>query len=72
MEDLGVDYMTTKEAADLWGITIRQAQSLCDAGRVDTAVRMGHMWLIRKDAPKPTDGRTKAARENKKQRGEAR
>jgi hypothetical protein len=62
--------MTTKEAADLWGITVRQVQSHCDAGRVDTAVRMGHMWLIRKDTPKPADGRTKAVKQSKKQDAE--
>ncbi|MDR3288624.1 MAG: helix-turn-helix domain-containing protein [Peptococcaceae bacterium] len=66
-----MDYMTTKEAANRWGITIRQVQSQCEGGRVDGAVRLGHMWLIRKDAPKPMDGRTKAAREIKRCGGEA-
>ena len=60
-----MDYMTTKDAAALWGITVRQVQSGCESGRIEGALRMGHMWLIRKDAPKPTDGRTKAAKQSK-------
>ncbi len=60
-----MDYMTTKDAAALWGITVRQVQSGCESGRIEGALHMGHMWLIRKDAPKPIDGRTKAAKQFK-------
>ena len=59
-----MEYMTTKEAAEKWNITVRQVQSGCESGRIVGAVRMGHMWLIHKDAEKPIDGRTKAARQN--------
>ena len=62
-----MDYMTVKDAAEKWGITVRQVQSHCESGRVEGAVRMGYMWLISKDAPKPIDGRTKAAKLRKNQ-----
>jgi len=57
-----LDYMTTQEAANLWGIKVRRVQTLCDNGKVDTAVRLGHIWVIPKGTKKPIDGRTKAAK----------
>ena len=65
-----MEYMTAKEAAEQWGITVRQVQSNCESGRVEGAIRMGYMWLIRKDAPKPIDGRTKAGKQQKAQKQE--
>ena len=62
-----MDYITVKEAAEKWGMEIRQVQAACESGRVESAIRKGHMWLIHKDAPKPLDGRTKAAKLIKKQ-----
>jgi hypothetical protein len=61
-----MDYLTAKEAAIKWGMEIRQVQAACESGRVESATRKGHMWLIHKDAPKPLDGRTKAAKQVKK------
>ena len=61
-----MNYMTPKEAGALWGITERRVQALCCNGQVAGAERMGErMWLIPKDAPKPIDGRTKAAKQQK-------
>ena len=62
-----MEYITTKEAAEKWGITVRQVQSGCESGRIDGAIRVGHMWLIHKDAEKPADGRTKAVKQRKKE-----
>ncbi len=64
-----MEYITTKEAAEKWGITVRQVQSGCESGRIDGAIRVGHMWLIHKDAGKPADGRTKAVKQRKKEAG---
>ena len=50
--------MTTKEAAEKWGITPRQVQLLCANGRISGAVRFGHAWVIPADAAKPKDGRS--------------
>jgi hypothetical protein len=63
--DMGLEseLMTASDAAKEWGITPRRVQVLCDKGQVDGAVRMGRTWIIPKDAPKPLDGRTKAAKQ---------
>ena len=56
-----LDWMTSKQAAERWGITERQVQSLCSKGKVSGIQRLGHAWLIPTDTPKPIDGRTKQA-----------
>ncbi|MDR3091020.1 MAG: helix-turn-helix domain-containing protein [Clostridiales bacterium] len=61
-----MDYMTAREAAELWGITARRVQALCENNQVHGAQRLGKMWLIPKATPKPIDGRTKAAKKAKK------
>jgi len=58
-----MDYMTAREASSRWGITLRQAQSLCGAGRIPGAVRFNRCWAIPEDAQRPA-GR-KAARPRK-------
>jgi hypothetical protein len=57
-----LDWITPEKAARSWGIKARQVQALCGAGQVGGAVKLGRVWLIPKDTPKPIDGRTKAAR----------
>jgi hypothetical protein len=57
-----MDYIGAREAAEHWGITQRRVEALCVSGRVYGAERIGKMWLIPKSAPKPIDGRTKAAK----------
>jgi hypothetical protein len=59
---MGIEWITPKQAAERWGITERQVQSLCSNGKVSGAERFAHVWLIPRDAPKPVDGRTKAAK----------
>jgi predicted site-specific integrase-resolvase len=51
--------MTTKEAAQKWGVTPRQVQLLCAKGRIPGVIRFGNAWVIPKDAQKPKDGRSK-------------
>ena len=50
--------MTTKEAAEKWGVTPRQVQLLCATGRIPGAVRFGKAWVIPEDAQKTQDGRS--------------
>ena len=57
-----MDWITTKEAAVQWGITMRRVQALCESDRVKGAVLLGRMWLIPLGTPKPIDGRTKNAK----------
>ena len=57
-----MEYMTTKQAAEKWNMSLRQVQFACEGGRVESAFRAGHIWLINNDELKPIDGRTKAAK----------
>ena len=61
-----LNLMTSQQAAEKWGITDRQVQSLCLQGKIQGATKLGRAWLISKDAPKPIDGRTKAGKEQKR------
>lgn len=54
------EYMTVQDAAKLWEISERRIQKLCEEKRIDGVVRLSRVWLIPKDAKKPTDGRLKA------------
>lgn len=53
------DYMTVQEAATKWGISERRIQKLCEENRILGVVRLSRVWLIPKDAEKPTDRRRK-------------
>ncbi len=55
---IAMNYMTAKEAADLWGISQRRVAILCSDGRVQNAEMLSNMWLIPKDSQKPDDGRS--------------
>ena len=57
-----MDIMTTKDAAELWGISIRRVQALCDSGKIPSANKIGDVWLMPKGTQKPPDGRYKAAK----------
>ena len=57
-----MDLMTSKDAAQKWGITIRRVQALCDNGKIPPAFKLGGIWVMPKDTPRPLDGRTKAAK----------
>ena len=47
-------FMTTKEAAEKWNISVRQVQIHCKNGRRKGELRVGTNYLIPKDAMKPT------------------
>lgn len=57
-----MEYISVKDIAVKWGISIRRVQALCKKKRIDGAYRLGDVWAIPEDAEKPIDGRTKAAR----------
>ncbi len=48
-----MDYMTAKEAADLWGISQRHVAILCSEARIQHAKMLSNVWLIPKEAQKP-------------------
>lgn len=45
-----MEYMTLKEAGEKWGVSARQINYYCSAGRIPGAVKMATLWLIPKDA----------------------
>ncbi len=57
-----MDYISIDEAAKKWGLSKRFVQLLCSNGRIEGATRLGRAWMIPKNAKKPIDGRTRAAR----------
>lgn len=53
-------YMTTKQAAERWGISDRRIRVLCSDGNIPGAYQEGRGWKIPIDASKPTDRRYKS------------
>ena len=64
------DWITPKQAGELWGISDRRVQYLCANGQIANVMRLGQAWLIPKDTPKPADGRAKNGRKPTKQKQE--
>lgn len=46
-------YMTTKEAAEKWGISVRQVQNHCRNGRISGVQRVGTNYLLPVNSTKP-------------------
>lgn len=61
-----MEYISVKEAASKWGISVRRVQALCKQGRIEGLFRLGDVWAIPENAEKPIDGRTKDAKESQK------
>jgi len=53
-----MEYITTVEASEKWGISLRQAQRLLAANRINDAKKYGRSWMIPEDAGKPRDPRS--------------
>lgn len=49
--------MSVREAADLWGISIRRVTRLCADGKIEGAIKSDNRWQIPTNASKPIDGR---------------
>lgn len=56
-------YITAQEAADKWGVTVRQVQMLCRENRIEGATRMSRIWIIPENAEKPTNDKRKCRNE---------
>ena len=54
-----MEYLTSVEMSEKWGITSRRISVLCAEGRIEGAVKKGKTWLIPSDAVKPADARFK-------------
>ncbi len=62
-----MDYISVKEAAELWDISERWVQKYCVEGRIPDVKRFGHSWMIPKNAQKPSDMRRKNVVNKEKQ-----
>ena len=52
-----MQYISTKEAAQKWSISQRRVLVLCQNNRIPELSRVGNMWLIPSNTPKPEDNR---------------
>lgn len=57
-----MDLMTVSEAAELWGLTKRRVQAMCEKEQIKNAHRLGNMWVFPKSTKRPLDGRTKTVK----------
>ena len=48
-----MDYISVKEAAKKWDITVRWVQQCCSKGLIPGTGRLGNIWLIPVNAIKP-------------------
>ena len=54
---MAMTYMTVQQAAEAWGLSVRQVQVYCNRGRVPGAQKFGIAWQIPSGTPKPEDAR---------------
>ena len=47
-----MEYMTIKETAEKWNLSVRRVQTICNEGMIDGAMKFGNTWAIPKDAVK--------------------
>ena len=57
-----MEYMTIKETAEKWNLSVRRVQTICNEGKVSGVMKFGHSWAIPKDAKKPVDKRIKSGK----------
>jgi len=65
-----LDWITPKQAAEKWGISNRRVQALCANGQIEGVAKLGLVWLIPINAPKPIDGRKRNGRKPTKNKQE--
>lgn len=59
-----MEYLTTLEMSEKWGISARRIALLCEQGRIEGVIKKGKTWLIPKDAEKPEDKRKNVKKED--------
>lgn len=57
-----MEYLSLKQTAEKWGITVRRVQVLCSQGRIPVATKIGYFWVVPKEAEKPRDQRIKSGK----------
>ena len=56
------EYMTAREAAEKWNVSLRWVQRLCKEDRIKGVLNINRVWLIPKETVKPADARKKENR----------
>ncbi len=59
-----MDFISVKEAAELWRGSERRVQKLCEESRIPNVQKFGRSWMIPKEALCPNDLRRKAKTED--------
>lgn len=57
-----MEYLTTVELSEKWGISSRRIGVLCAEGRIDGVIKKGKTWLIPSVSQKPDDARIKSGK----------
>ena len=63
-----MEYLTTVELSEKWGLSSRRISVLCAEGRIEGVIKKGKTWLIPSDSSKPDDARIKTGRYVKKEK----
>ena len=45
-----MEFMTIKEAAEKWNLSVRRVQTICNEGMIEGAMKFGNTWAIPKNA----------------------
>ncbi|GHV36276.1 hypothetical protein FACS18949_15510 [Clostridia bacterium] len=65
---MAMDYLTARQTAEKWGVSLRWVQELLKRERIPGVIRPGNEWLIPIDAIKPADGRVNNRRHPRKEK----
>ncbi len=57
-----MEYLTTIEMSEKWGISSRRIALLCEQKRIEGVVKKGKTWLIPDNSKKPIDMRKNKVR----------
>jgi len=57
-----MEFMTIREAAEKWNLSVRRVQTICNEGMIEGAMKFGNTWAIPKNAVKPADKRIKSGK----------
>lgn len=57
-----MDYMSVREAAEKWGLSIRRVQVICEQKKIEGVARLGKAYAIPDNAERPKDGRIKTGK----------
>ncbi len=60
-----MEYISTKEIADRWGITSARVSAMCAVGQIPGAYKKGRTWVIPSEAERPIDKRVNSEKKEK-------